>query len=60
MTVNGRKQRAEDEPWADLPVGLLSRSGIPLYRQLMDILGGAIVDGVLPIGSALQIGRAHV
>jgi GntR family transcriptional regulator len=53
MSDHGRRQRADDEPWADLPVGLLARSGIPLYRQLMDVLGEAIVGGILPIGSAL-------
>lgn len=36
-----------------MPVGLLPRSGVPLYRQLMDVLGEAIGDDVLPIGSAL-------
>lgn len=46
-------RRKGDAPWEDLPVGLLARSGVPLYRQLMDVLGDAIADDVLPIGSAL-------
>ncbi len=53
VTEQGKRQRTEDAPWANLPVGLLARSGIPLYRQLMDVLGAAIIDGVLPIGSSL-------
>lgn len=52
-TEHEKRQRPTNSPWDHLPVGLLARSGIPLYRQLMDVLGEAIVEGVLPIGSPL-------
>lgn len=53
VAESAKKDRTSAEPWRGLPVGLLARSGVPLYRQLMDVLGEAIGEGVLPIGSAL-------
>lgn len=53
MKASAKPNPSRDEPWTDLPVGLLSRSGVPLYRQLMDILTDAIAADVLPIGSTL-------
>ena len=53
VTERAKPDRMTKEPWPGLPVGLLTRSGAPLYRQLMDVLGDAIGAGVLPIGSTL-------
>jgi GntR family transcriptional regulator len=47
------QDRSLDRPWSRLPVGLLPRSGVPLYQQLHDILRDAIGAKVLPIGSTL-------
>ena len=53
VTARTIKNPTSPEPWQRLPVGLLARSGVPLYRQLMDILVEAVNEGVLPIGSTL-------
>ncbi len=56
MDVSRLKKRPEertDRSWPGLPVGLLSRTGVPLYQQLHDILRDAIGDAVLPVGSTL-------
>jgi GntR family transcriptional regulator len=42
-----------ERPEGSLPVGLLPRTGVPLYRQLLDILRDAIATDVLPVGSTL-------
>jgi GntR family transcriptional regulator len=45
--------RSPDKTERSLPVGLLPRSGVPLYQQLLDILRDAIATDILPVGSTL-------
>jgi GntR family transcriptional regulator len=53
LTSHAPKPPAANEDWSGLPVGLLARSGAPLYRQLMEVLSDAIGRDVLPVGSTL-------
>lgn len=53
LTSQNRKTIPPNDDWPQLPIGLLARSGAPLYRQLMDVLSDAIGREVLPVGSAL-------